>query len=216
MRRIFGKMEAIFDILYLAAAGTIGSLLLFSADLSFPRLLAGAAAIFLTAGDAFHLLPRIHGAFTGKEEELKRALGRGKKIASLTMTIFYLILWHIGLLLYEPRRLLLLTFGVWMLAGLRTLLCLSFRNEWEERYTSATWGIYRNIPFALQGFSVAGLYFFNRASTAGLDLMWLAILLSFAFYLPVVLWSNRYPKIGMLMLPKTCTYLWMLVMLLAL
>jgi len=63
---------------------------------------------------------------------------------------------------------------------------------------------------------VAGLYFFNRASTAGLDLMWLAILLSFAFYLPVVLWSNRYPKIGMLMLPKTCTYLWMLVMLLAL
>ncbi|HPF18680.1 MAG TPA: hypothetical protein PLY08_03755 [Bacillota bacterium] len=46
--------------------------------------------------------------------------------------------------------------------------------------------------------------------------MWLAILLSFAFYLPVVLWSNRYPKIGMLMLPKTCTYLWMLVMLLAL
>ncbi|HPF18681.1 MAG TPA: hypothetical protein PLY08_03760 [Bacillota bacterium] len=125
MRRIFGKMEAIFDILYLAAAGTIGSLLLFSADLSFPRLLAGAAAIFLTAGDAFHLLPRIHGAFTGKEEELKRALGRGKKIASLTMTIFYLILWHIGLLLYEPRRLLLLTFGVWMLAGLRALLCLS-------------------------------------------------------------------------------------------
>ena len=37
MRRIFGKMEAIFDILYLAAAGTIGTLLLFSADLSYHR-----------------------------------------------------------------------------------------------------------------------------------------------------------------------------------
>lgn len=36
---------------------------------------------------------------------------------------------------------------------------------------------------------------------------WLAIALSFAFYLPVVLWSNRQPKAGMLMLPKTCAYL---------
>ena len=46
--------------------------------------------------------------------------------------------------------------------------------------------------------------------------MWLAILLSFAFYLPVVLWSNQNPKVGILMLPKTCAYLWMLAMCLSL
>lgn len=43
-----------------------------------------------------------------------------------------------------------------------------------------------------------------------------AVLLSFGFYLPVVLWSNRQPKVGMLMLPKTCCYLWLLVMCLSL
>jgi hypothetical protein len=42
--------------------------------------------------------------------------------------------------------------------------------------------------------------------------MWLAVLLSFAFYLPVVLWSRKVPKIGILMLPKTCAYVWIVLM----
>lgn len=36
----------------------------------------------------------------------------------------------------------------------------------------------------------------------------LAIVISFACYLPVVLWVDKYPKLGMLMVPKTCAYLW--------
>ena len=38
--------------------------------------------------------------------------------------------------------------------------------------------------------------------------MWLAILLSFGFYVPVVLWADVYPLVGMLMIPKTCAYVW--------
>jgi hypothetical protein len=38
--------------------------------------------------------------------------------------------------------------------------------------------------------------------------LWLAVLLSFIFYIPVVLWAGRYPVIGMFMLPKTCAYVW--------
>lgn len=38
--------------------------------------------------------------------------------------------------------------------------------------------------------------------------MWLTIVLSFAFYIPVVLWAEQIPAIGMLMIPKTCAYLW--------
>ena len=62
----------------------------------------------------------------------------------------------------------------------------------------------------------AGFFFVQRKAAPGLSWMWLAILLSFAFYLPVVLWSNQNPKVGMLMLPKTCAYLWMLAMCLSL
>lgn len=32
------------------------------------------------------------------------------------------------------------------------------------------------------------------------------------FYLPVVLWAQTYALVGMLMLPKTCMYIWMIVM----
>lgn len=38
--------------------------------------------------------------------------------------------------------------------------------------------------------------------------MWLTIVLSFAFYIPVVLWVDVVPMIGMLMIPKTCAYVW--------
>ncbi len=38
--------------------------------------------------------------------------------------------------------------------------------------------------------------------------MWLTIVLSFAFYIPVVLWADTIPMIGMLMIPKTCAYVW--------
>ena len=42
--------------------------------------------------------------------------------------------------------------------------------------------------------------------------MWLAIVLSFAFYIPVVLWADIVPLVGMLMIPKTCAYVWIVVM----
>ena len=37
------------------------------------------------------------------------------------------------------------------------------------------------------------------------------IVLSFAFYIPVVLWTDVIPMIGMLMIPKTCAYVWTVV-----
>ncbi|MFP4551784.1 MAG: hypothetical protein ACLFNT_13325 [Spirochaetales bacterium] len=38
--------------------------------------------------------------------------------------------------------------------------------------------------------------------------MWLAITLSFLFYVPVVLFASRYPLIGALMIPKTLACVW--------
>ena len=37
------------------------------------------------------------------------------------------------------------------------------------------------------------------------------IVLSFSFYIPVVLWADVIPMIGMLMIPKTCAYVWTVV-----
>ena len=41
---------------------------------------------------------------------------------------------------------------------------------------------------------------------------WLAIVISFGFYLPVVLFADAVPAIGMFMIPKTCAYVWMVLM----
>ncbi len=76
MKRVFGRVEAVFDILYLAVATIIGVVLLVGASGNPPRAWAGVMALVLVGGDAFHLIPRIRVIMTGDEEALRRALGR--------------------------------------------------------------------------------------------------------------------------------------------
>ena len=38
--------------------------------------------------------------------------------------------------------------------------------------------------------------------------MWLAIVISFACYAPVVVFAKTIPPVGALMIPKTCAYVW--------
>lgn len=54
--------------------------------------------------------------------------------------------------------------------------------------------------------------YYRQRNDRNFKWMWLAILLSFLFYLPVVLWADAVPEVGMFMLPKTCMYIWMVVM----
>lgn len=216
MKGVFGLFEALFDIVYLSIALIFGIVLISTSASNSLRMLAGIMALVLALGDSFHLLPRIGVIFTGREEELRWALGRGKQITSVTMTIFYLFMWEIGKLKSSSDIGEIWTYIVYILAIIRIFICLLSQNRWKDQYSPVRWGILRNIPFFMLGGIVAVLFFIYKNEMAGLRWMWLAIGLSFSFYLPVVLWSNRNPKIGMLMLPKTCAYLWMLAMCLSL
>lgn len=216
MKRVFGTIEAIFDMIYLFAALIIGLVLLLTAERNTARLLAGAMALVLFAGDAFHLIPRVIVIVTGKEEQMRNMLGHGKQIASITMTVFYLLLWQLGLHIFSLNGDSIWSYLVYFLAAVRIFLCMMPQNKWTERYPPVIWGIWRNIPFLLLGIVASGMFFINRSVISGLKFMWLAIILSFAFYLPVVILANKNPKTGMLMLPKTCCYLWMLAMCLSL
>ena len=216
MKRVFGTVEAIFDLLYLTAALILGLTLLLYSSGNSVRTLAGVMALVLVGGDDFHLVPRILVIRTGREEQLQRALGIGKQVTSITMSLFYLLLWQIGILIFSPKDISGWSNSVYALTTLRIFLCLLPQNKWQERYPPVIWGVLRNIPFFLQGALVAGLFFLHRSTNPGFGPMWLAIALSFLFYLPVVIWANKNPRIGMLMLPKTCSYLWMLAMCLSL
>lgn len=203
-KRVFGWIEAVFDVVYLIAAAGIGLLTLWLGG-----TLVAAAAFVLVVGDAFHLVPRIMAIFTEQESRYARAMGFGKLVASVTMTVFYVLLWHIAGMGLPPAA--HWTTLVYALAILRIVLCLLPQNRWLDRAPPVRWGIYRNIPFVLLGVMVAARFATYGAQMPMLRYMPLAIVLSFAFYLPVVLFAGKNPKIGMLMLPKTCAYVWMLV-----
>ena len=99
---------------------------------------------------------------------------------------------------------------IFALAAMRVALCMLPQNQWLTNQTPLTWGILRNIPFAIMGLMVIVLFY--RSAKGGNDeafrWMWLTIVLSFGFYIPVVLWAEVVPAIGMLMIPKTCAYVW--------
>ena len=80
-----------------------------------------------------------------------------------------------------------LTAAVYGLAGVRILLCMMPQNQWLSADAPLSWGICRNIPFALLGLLVIVL-FFDSARKHGdkaFRWMWLTIVLSFGFYIPV-------------------------------
>lgn len=207
--------ENIFDISYLISAISMGVYLLTaSPEKGSIAYMFGVLAVTLAAGDSFHLVPRIVVNFKGNKERLIPYLGFGKLITSITMTIVYLMLFQIWQMLYPqnftPKYLKILMLA---LVIIRIILCLMPQNKWLKQDALAAWGVIRNIPFVAIGLIVGTLFFYSSCyAHDGFSYMWLAILLSFLFYIPVVLWSDKYPKLGMLMLPKTMSYIFIISM----
>ena len=203
-------MEPIFEIAYLICVITLGALILRRADGRKQFILFGIMAIVLGCGDAFHLVPRIYATLTDGLANHTAALGFGKLVTSITMTVFYVLMYHVWQQRYSKAKAPALTAAVYALAAARIALCMLPQNEWLSADAPLTWGIYRNIPFALLGLLIIVLYFVaaKKANDKPFSLMWLAITLSFAFYIPVVLFADAIPALGMLMIPKTCAYVW--------
>ena len=71
-------------------------------------------------------------------------------------------------------------------------------------------GIIRNIPFVILGALICALFFTTRDEKPAFRPMWICILLSFLFYIPVAVAAGIVPMLGMLMLPKTVCYILMI------
>ena len=168
----------------------------------------------LGAGDSFHLVPRCRALWTTGLEANAAALGFGKFVTSITMTVFYLLLYYIWRDYYQAGERRVLTAAVWGLAAARIALCLLPQNQWLTYRQPLLYGVLRNIPFAVMGVIII-VIFAQETKKAGdpvFRFMPLAVGLSFGFYLPVVLFSGILPVIGMLMIPKTMAYVWIVLM----
>lgn len=203
-------VETLFDAVYLISVITIGVLMIRGSKGDRQLKLFGWMAVVLGAGDFFHLIPRALALCTTGLENYTVPLGLGKWITSVTMTIFYVLLYYVWRQRYQVKGQVGLTAAVYILAGVRIGLCMMPQNQWLSASSPLSWGIWRNIPFALLGLLVIVLFY--RSAKGRQDRafrwMWLTIVLSFGFYIPVVLWADTIPMIGMLMIPKTCAYVW--------
>ncbi|XMB86822.1 hypothetical protein RJG79_03240 [Mycoplasmatota bacterium WC44] len=207
-------METLFDIVYLSTVISLGIIMIRKSGDKMQYKLFGLMAVLLGAGDAFHLVPRSYALLTTGLEANAGALGVGKLITSITMTIFYVILYSIWRKRYNITDNKNLTIIIYLLAVIRIALCLFPQNDWLNYYATVSWGIYRNIPFAIIGIIIIWLFYKESKihNDSGLRFMWLAIVLSFGFYIPVVLWASTMRWIGILMIPKTLAYVWVVLM----
>ena len=202
-------VESLFDVTYLAVVIGLGVRLLLEKVKG--AKLFGIMAILLGVGDAFHLLPRIIShlsplGFAGHTA----ALSWGQFVTSITMTIFYILYYYFYRRQSGDKDNKKLS-EVHVLAFLRIILVLLPMNAWGTAEGNNMFGIYRNIPFAIMG-GLLIYWSYQQRDKAGLKHMWLLILLSFVFYIPVVLWSNTFPIVGALMMPKTVAYLMIVVL----
>lgn len=203
-------VETLFDAVYLISVITIGILMIRGSKGRSQYRLFGVMAVVLGAGDSFHLVPRALALCTTGLENYTVPLGLGKWITSITMTIFYVILYYVWRQRYQIKGRNGITAAVYILAGLRIVLCMMPQNDWLSASAPLSWGIWRNIPFALLGLLIIVLFYRSarERNDHAFRWMWLTIVLSFGFYIPVVLWADAVPMVGMLMIPKTCAYVW--------
>ncbi len=192
--------------------------------------------LLLGVGDSFHLIPRIKKNLKGDFPKSDFYLGLGSQISSITMTLFYYVLFLLmgyGFLngfndyfftltpslsntlkaigestvsFFVNPRYELLPSIVIYLTLIRIILCLFPNNNWYKKEGNQVWAVIRNIPFVLIG----AITVYSVSTTIGFDFLSILIILSFLFYIPVALFAKKNPKLGMLMIPKTICYILMI------
>ena len=200
-------METIFELLYLFFAIESGILLLIKGKKKKNYILFGLATLLLGVGDSFHLIPRMMALWTTDGfDKYVVWLGIGKLVTSITMTIFYVVLFYFFRNRYNKKTPIYFDVCYLSLAIIRIALCAFPQNEWFISNSNYYWGIYRNIPFVLMGIIFVILTFNWCKQDQYFKFTWLLVTLSFVFYLLTVLVAPFVSFMGMMMLPKTVCY----------
>lgn len=208
MKKISKYIELYFDLGYLAIAFVL-SILMFLQN----KYLLATMAFILVFGDAFHLVPRIlmikeylfskNKSNSNLYNKYEYYLGLGKQVSSISMTIFYVILYvALGLNIN-----FVFDHIIYFLAIMRIFLCFLPYNNWYKEEGNFKWSIIRNVPFLLMAILIIYVLFLKSYIGIGL-----AVIFSFLFYLPVVLFSGKNKKVAILMLPKTICYIYILML----
>lgn len=202
--------ESIFDICYLVFVITLSTMILHRGIQTKNKATSifGLMGLLLGIGDSFHLIPRIIGHLTTGLQDYQMALGIGKLITGITMTIFYfLLLKYFEETTQEKSK--TVNISIISLILIRFALLVLPGNDWLNNGNDLTYGIIRNIPFLIIGIIIVVLFFQKGKQTEFryFQSMGIWIIVSFVCYMIVIIGSGFIPALGAFMMPKTVAYL---------
>lgn len=200
-------METIFESAYLSFAIIAGILILIKSKKDKRYLLLGLSVLLLGLGDSFHLIPRMIGLISNNLNELNVALGIGKLITSITMTLFYLLMYYFLKIYFKESETPFIIDLIYVcLVIVRIGMCSMPQNEWVEKNPNYTFSIIRNIPFVIIGLIFIITSYRLAKNHKYFKWIWLLVSLSFIFYLMTVIAAPFNSIFGLMMLPKTICY----------
>ena len=206
-------MEISFNIIYLLIIYIFVLIMLLRLKFTKEKIITYryALAFFLLAlGDTGHVGFRVLAFLNGGLENNSLLVGAGALSTAITITFFYMIFLDIWKISFNKQMDLL--YYALMAIGIIRLIIMAFpQNEWGRVVPIFEWSLLRNFPLMIIGISVA--YLMLRDSIRNQDYRYrnigLCIVFSYIFYLPVILFVQVIPIVGMLMIPKTIAYLFM-------
>ena len=169
----------------------------------------------LTGGDLIHLGFRIAGFALGTFDKYYvfmgmelNPVGIGALITGITFTLFYVAM----LFLWRAR--FGKPFGITgclllVIAVFRLCLMLFPENQWNNSNPPQPWFAIRTFPLILQQVGTAYLMLRESKAEGDVCFSWIGIMMtvSFLFLLPIAFYIHAFPLLGMLMIPKTVTYI---------
>lgn len=172
------------------------------------RKLFIAAFALLSLGDTGHVGFRVLAYLKGGLLENAALLGYGKLATSITVTIFYALFVEIWRVRFNKKQ-GAFTISLYILSLIRIIIMLFPENQWGRAVAPFNWEMYRNIPLMIVGLAVAIIFLKDGIKEKDDIFKWtgIMILISFGFYIPVILFARIVPTIGFLMIPKTLAYL---------
>jgi len=211
--------ETIFNVIYLIVIWLIVFVMIKNKEAVLPENRSVAdlirlAFVVLAAGDTGHVGFRVLTTLLGESNSEVMFfgapmswLGLGMLITAYTVTLFYMIFVLVWKARYKKSDTwftnLLLAIGV-----VRLIFMALPGNQWGNMVPARPMNLYRNLPLLLQGVGIVILIFRDAYKANDNLFKWFAWLItaSFGFYLPVILFANKIPMLGMLMIPKTVAY----------
>jgi len=205
-------VEITFDLLYLATVWVLVALMFKNrGNLLEENKKIGVLfiwAFFLLAlGDTGHVGFRVLAYATGGLEANPALVGLGALATAVTVTFFYMLVAEIWRIRFNRKK-DWIWWGLMVVGVIRLLIMIPAQNQWTNVVPPFSWSLARNIPLMIQGIGIAVLLLKDALKHNDKMVKWISamIFVSYICYTPVILFVQKVPMLGMLMMPKTLAY----------